>query len=181
VCLPTNFAHLSSAMTNNNIDPVMIWWWLRWHKRRRQAKRKHWIHPLFHDNLNSGAYTVLNKLTQDRELFKHWKFFFISGSCRTWNSKTRYKFSYSYVSRKKDYWLLWGRKVYLFNNIQILQSLNKYNTTARRFFFTLFVTIKMMMMMIMKAKIVEGTAPVKSAGWLLLNTSRSNSVSVELF
>jgi hypothetical protein len=33
--------------------------------RRRQEKRKHWVHPFFRDNLNSGAYIVPKELNQD--------------------------------------------------------------------------------------------------------------------
>jgi hypothetical protein len=40
-----------------NIDPVMIWWWLRWRKRIRQEKI----------NKNSGAYIVSKELNQDPE------------------------------------------------------------------------------------------------------------------
>jgi hypothetical protein len=57
-------------MSDNNVDPVMIWWWLRWRKRKRQEKRKHWVHPFFRDNLNSGAYIVSKELKQDPNLFK---------------------------------------------------------------------------------------------------------------
>jgi hypothetical protein len=31
---------------------------------------KHCVHPFFHDNLSSGANTVLKELTQDPEMFK---------------------------------------------------------------------------------------------------------------
>jgi hypothetical protein len=55
-----------SAMSDNNIDPVMIRWWLRRCKRRR----KHWVHPFFRDNLNSGNYIVSKERNQDPELFK---------------------------------------------------------------------------------------------------------------
>jgi hypothetical protein len=51
-------------MSDNNIDPVMMWW-LRWRKRRRQEKRKQWVHPFCHDNLNKGAYIVSKELNQD--------------------------------------------------------------------------------------------------------------------
>jgi hypothetical protein len=57
-------------MSDNNIDPVITWWWLRQHKRRKQAKRKHWVYPFFHNNLNSGAHIVLKELNQDPELFR---------------------------------------------------------------------------------------------------------------
>jgi hypothetical protein len=43
---------------------------LRRRERRRQDKRKHWVHPFFRDNLNSGAYMVWKELNQDPELFK---------------------------------------------------------------------------------------------------------------
>jgi hypothetical protein len=43
---------------------------LRQHKRRRQEIRKHWVHPFFHNNLNSGAYIVSKELNQDPELSK---------------------------------------------------------------------------------------------------------------
>jgi hypothetical protein len=72
-CLPASFLHFFFAMSDNNIDPVMIrsiWWWLRRRKRRRREKRKHWVHPFFRDNLISGAYIVLKELNQDPELFK---------------------------------------------------------------------------------------------------------------
>jgi hypothetical protein len=52
VCLPANFEHFFSAMSDNNIDPAIIWWWLGRRKKRRQEKRKHWVHPFFRDNLN---------------------------------------------------------------------------------------------------------------------------------
>jgi hypothetical protein len=54
-----------SVMSDNNIDPVIIWWWLRW-----CTKRKHWVHLFFCDNLNSGADIVLKEPNQDPELFK---------------------------------------------------------------------------------------------------------------
>jgi hypothetical protein len=74
---------------------------------RRQEKRKRWVHTAFRDNLNSGAYIVSKELNQNPELFQLFyrmstKFFFISESCRTSNSKKRYKFLYSYVSRRKQ-------------------------------------------------------------------------------
>jgi hypothetical protein len=56
-------------MSDNNTDPVIMWW-LKWHKRRRQKKRKHWVHSFFHNNLNSGAYIVSKELNQDPESFK---------------------------------------------------------------------------------------------------------------
>jgi hypothetical protein len=65
-----NFMHFSSAMSDNNTDPVIIWWWLRRCKKRGQEKRKYWVHPLFRDNLNSGAYIVLKEPNQDPKLFK---------------------------------------------------------------------------------------------------------------
>jgi hypothetical protein len=52
-------------MSDNNIDPVMMWW-----LRVRQEKRKHWVHPFFRDNLNSGAYIVSKELDKDPDLFK---------------------------------------------------------------------------------------------------------------
>jgi hypothetical protein len=69
VCLPANIVHFYSAMSDNNIDPVMIWLWLRRRKRRRQEIRKHWVHPFFRDNFNSRAYIVSKELTEDPELF----------------------------------------------------------------------------------------------------------------
>jgi hypothetical protein len=59
-------------MSDNNTDPVIIWWWLRRSKRRRQEERKHWVHPFFRDDLNSGAYSyiVSKELNQDPELFQ---------------------------------------------------------------------------------------------------------------
>jgi hypothetical protein len=38
--------------------------------RREDRKKKHWVHPFFHDNLNSGAYIVSKELNQDPELLK---------------------------------------------------------------------------------------------------------------
>jgi hypothetical protein len=70
VCSSANFMHFSSAMWENHIDPVIIWWWLRRRKMRRRAKRKHWVHPFFRDNWNSGAHIVSKKFNQDPELFK---------------------------------------------------------------------------------------------------------------
>jgi hypothetical protein len=32
-------------------------------------KRKHWVHPFFRDNTNSGAYIVLRELNQDPDSF----------------------------------------------------------------------------------------------------------------
>jgi hypothetical protein len=57
-------------MSDNNIDPVVIWRWLRRRKKRGNEKRKHWVHPLFSDNLTSSAYIVSKELNQDPELFK---------------------------------------------------------------------------------------------------------------
>jgi hypothetical protein len=57
-------------MSDYNTNPVIIWWWLRRRKKRGQEKRKHWVHPFFHDNLNSGAYIITKELNQDLELFK---------------------------------------------------------------------------------------------------------------
>jgi hypothetical protein len=54
----------SSAMPDNNINTVMIWWWLRQREKRGQWKRKHWMESFFRDNLNSGASIV------SKELFK---------------------------------------------------------------------------------------------------------------
>jgi hypothetical protein len=119
--------HLFSAVSDDNTDPVIILWWLRSQKRRQQEKRKHWVHPFFRDNLNSCAYIVLKELNHDPELFKSMyrmsteSFFFISGSCMTPNSKKSYKFSYSYVSRRKTADYSQVRKVYLFIAIHILQ------------------------------------------------------------
>jgi hypothetical protein len=62
--------HFFSAMSDNNIDPAIIWWWLRWHEKRGNRKRNNWVYPLFHDNLNPGAYIVSKELNQDPELFK---------------------------------------------------------------------------------------------------------------
>jgi hypothetical protein len=59
-----------SAISDNNIDPVIIWCWFRRRKRRRQEKRKRWVHTAFRDNLNSGAYIVSKELNQDPELFQ---------------------------------------------------------------------------------------------------------------
>jgi hypothetical protein len=55
-------------MSYNNVDPLIIWWWLRLSKRRQE--RKHWVHPFFRNNLNSGAYIVSKEIGQDPELFK---------------------------------------------------------------------------------------------------------------
>jgi hypothetical protein len=52
------YGHFFSAMSDNNIDPVIIWWWLRWHEKKGNGKRKHRVHLFFYDNLNSGAYIV---------------------------------------------------------------------------------------------------------------------------
>jgi hypothetical protein len=60
-----DFVNFFPAMSNNNIDPVVIWWWLRQCKKRGNGKRKHWVHPFFHDNLNSGAYIVSKELSQN--------------------------------------------------------------------------------------------------------------------
>jgi hypothetical protein len=57
-------------MSDNIIGPVIICWWLRWHKKRGNGKRKHWVDPFFCGNLNSVAYIVLKELNQDPELFK---------------------------------------------------------------------------------------------------------------
>jgi hypothetical protein len=39
-------------------------------RREEVGKEKLWVHPFFHDNLNSGAYIVSKELNQDPELFK---------------------------------------------------------------------------------------------------------------
>jgi hypothetical protein len=56
-------------MSDNNIDPVIMCWWLRWRKKRGNGKRKHWVDPFFHDNLDCAP-IVSEKLNQDPELFK---------------------------------------------------------------------------------------------------------------
>jgi hypothetical protein len=61
--------HFFSAISDNNTDPVIVWW-LRWRKKRGQEERKYWVHLFFRDNLNSGAYIVSKELNQDPELFK---------------------------------------------------------------------------------------------------------------
>jgi hypothetical protein len=35
-----NFVHFSSAMSDNNIEPVVIWWWLRRREKRGQGENK---------------------------------------------------------------------------------------------------------------------------------------------
>jgi hypothetical protein len=42
-------------------------------EREYEEKRKHWVHPFFCDNLNSGACIVSKELIQDTELFKSFK------------------------------------------------------------------------------------------------------------
>jgi hypothetical protein len=54
-------------MLHNKTEAVVIWWWLRWHKKRGNGNRRHWMYPLFHENLSSGASIVLKKLNQDPE------------------------------------------------------------------------------------------------------------------
>jgi hypothetical protein len=39
VCLPANFVHFFSAMSDNSGDSTIIWWWLIWRKKRRQGRR----------------------------------------------------------------------------------------------------------------------------------------------
>jgi hypothetical protein len=113
-------------MSDSNIVPVIVWWWFRRRNRRRQEKRKLWVHQFFRDNFNSGAYIFFSKeLNQDPELLKSLykmgteSFSFISGSCRTSNSKKRYKISYSCVSRRKTTDSSQVRKVYLFTAIYV--------------------------------------------------------------
>jgi hypothetical protein len=45
-------------------------WWLRWCEKRGNGKGKHWVHLFFRDNLNSGAYIILEELNQVPEQFK---------------------------------------------------------------------------------------------------------------
>jgi hypothetical protein len=80
------------------------------------------VQPFFRDNLNSGAYIVLKELNQVAELFKSfYRKSIESGSCRISNLKTRYKFLYSRVSRRKTTDCSDVTKVYLFIDTQILQ------------------------------------------------------------
>jgi hypothetical protein len=69
VCPPISYTSFYT-MPDNNIDPVVIWRWLRRRKRRNQEKRKHWVHPFFRNNLNSRAYIVSKEFNHDPELLK---------------------------------------------------------------------------------------------------------------
>jgi hypothetical protein len=64
-----NFVHFSSAIPDNNTDPIIIWWWLRRHKKSGRGKIKHWMHPFFHEKLNSSSYIVSKELNQDPASF----------------------------------------------------------------------------------------------------------------
>jgi hypothetical protein len=55
-------------MSGNNTDPVIIWR-LRWREKRGKEKIKHWVHPFFSDNLNSGASAVSKELNQNPDSF----------------------------------------------------------------------------------------------------------------
>jgi hypothetical protein len=57
-------------MSDNITHRVIIWRWLRRRKRGRQEIRKHWMHPFFPYNVNSGAHIVSKELNQNPELFK---------------------------------------------------------------------------------------------------------------
>jgi hypothetical protein len=63
-----NIMQFSSAVSDNNTEPAIIWWSRR-HKKKGQGKIKHWVHPFFHDNLNSGSYIVSKELNQDPDSF----------------------------------------------------------------------------------------------------------------
>jgi hypothetical protein len=57
---------------------------VRWRKKREQGIIKHWVQPLFHDNLNTGAYIVSEELNQDSDekLFPKSNLF-----CPTWDNR----------------------------------------------------------------------------------------------
>jgi hypothetical protein len=61
------FRALLFCKSDNNIDRVIIWRWLR---GVRVDWTEHWVPPFFRDNVNSGAYIVSKEFNQDPELFK---------------------------------------------------------------------------------------------------------------
>jgi hypothetical protein len=59
-----NVVFFSSAISENNINGVIIW-----RKKRGQGKIKQCVHPFFRDNLNSDAYIVSKEFKQHPDSF----------------------------------------------------------------------------------------------------------------
>jgi hypothetical protein len=69
VIVSFNFVNFFSAMSDNNIDPVIIWWWLRWRKKWGNGKRKHWV-IRSSVTMQTQVLIVSKELSQDPKLFK---------------------------------------------------------------------------------------------------------------